>query len=488
MGSSVAAVAESPTALGAPGQATMGAAGPAAAGQVSNEDLYKVKSSYRAYSRIHCSFTFPETIPRPYPGDVTEDNSELIENLDTEQSLTSNEEVLEETLETLEKSEAEKAKLRIKEYEKAKNLALKRLDRDKLDYLEMDDEDKLLKYSPKYNIILSRIGETNGTVFVYTEYKTLEGIAVLKIVLKANGYGEFKLKKENNEYLLDIAEEDRDRPKFAVWGGDVEMSDLIRKIYNNDLAELPNTLQREVLELAQSAPDDGNLHGNLIKVLMTTKTGAEGIDLHNVRQVHIIEPYWNPVRLQQVMGRAVRMNSHINLPEDERYVDIYTYIAVAKADQLRSDKTLQNDFNGKTSDEILYEISQRKLNIMNSLLRLIKEASMDCTLNTVDTFDPEDPFTCVHYGAPSHLTRDDYSYIPNIHSERSDAEKARRYKRETWKPKWVQIRGKEYAVKPADKQGDPLFLFNADKVRAGVPGDPIGEVQQTEAGKKIILY
>ena len=176
------------------------------------------------------------------------------------------------------------------------------------------------------------------------------------------------------------------------------------------------------------------------------------------------------------------------LPEDERNVDIYTYIAVAKADQLRSDKTLQNDFNGKTSDEILYEISQRKLNIMNTLLRLIKESSMDCTLNTVDTYDPEDPFTCVNYGPPSRLTRGDYSYLPNIHTERTDAEKARRYKQEIWKPQYVKIRGKEYAMKPATKQGEPLLLFNADKVKSGVPGDPVGKVQITEGSRVVTLY
>ena len=44
-----------------------------------------------------------------------------------------------------------------------------------------------------------------------------------------------------------------------------------------------------------------------MKILLTTKTGAEGIDLKNVRQVHIVEPYWNPVRLKQVKGRAIRV-------------------------------------------------------------------------------------------------------------------------------------------------------------------------------------
>ena len=52
-----------------------------------------------------------------------------------------------------------------------------------------------------------------------------------------------------------------------------------------------------------------------IKVIMITKAGAEGLDLKNVRNVHIMEPYWYETRIQQVIGRAARYNSHIDLPE-----------------------------------------------------------------------------------------------------------------------------------------------------------------------------
>ena len=65
-----------------------------------------------------------------------------------------------------------------------------------------------------------------------------------------------------------------------------------------------------------------NLRGETIKILLTTKTGAEGRDLKNVRQVHIVEPYWNPVRIKQVK-RAVRVGSHIQLPEKKNSRNIY---------------------------------------------------------------------------------------------------------------------------------------------------------------------
>ena len=62
------------------------------------------------------------------------------------------------------------------------------------------------------------------------------------------------------------------------------------------------------------------------KILLTTKTGVEGIDLKNVRQVHVVEPYWNPVRIKQVKGRAVRVGSHLQLPPKDRTVDIFFYL------------------------------------------------------------------------------------------------------------------------------------------------------------------
>ena len=57
--------------------------------------------------------------------------------------------------------------------------------------------------------------------------------------------------------------------------------------------------------------------GEIIKVLMITSSGSEGINLRNTRYVHIMEPYWHPVRMEQVIGRARRICRHKDLPEAE---------------------------------------------------------------------------------------------------------------------------------------------------------------------------
>ena len=65
------------------------------------------------------------------------------------------------------------------------------------------------------------------------------------------------------------------------------------------------------------------MYGQNLLVLLTTSSGSEGINLKFVRQVHILEPYWNRVRIDQVIGRARRIESHILLPPDQQNVAVF---------------------------------------------------------------------------------------------------------------------------------------------------------------------
>ena len=438
------------------------------------------KSSYRAYSRMHCSFVFPETIPRPYPSDkLTEDELELLEK---DLIPDDDDERVDDPLEDF----AREKKAMLKKYEQAKEQTLKKLDKEKHDYLVANDANKLAKYSPKYNLIMNKILTTIGNIFVYTEYRSLEGIAVFEKVLKANGFAPFLLKRLDDGDYEQIYEspDDVDKPKFALWGGDPEMSDIIRKVYNNEFVELPPKLQAQIMS------DKGtNLRGETLKVLLTTKTGAEGIDLKNVRQVHIIEPFWNPVRLSQVKGRAVRVASHVELPPKERTVEIYTYIASIKKEDLKSDRIINDDSDGQCSDQVLYNISARKLQLMEDLLRLISEASIDCVLNSAETTNSKTKLNCVNYGAVK--TRN-YVTVPDIDKEVIDSEKNRVVKKTTWKPVFINIpikgRSREFALRKSEVADKPSLLFNAADMRLGIVGEPVGELYTLPDGRNKITF
>ena len=70
---------------------------------------------------------------------------------------------------------------------------------------------------------------------------------------------------------------------------------------------------------------------------MITASGAEGINLRNTRFVHIMEPYWHNVRLEQVVGRARRICSHQELPQEKRNVKVFLYMTTL-TDKQRTDK------------------------------------------------------------------------------------------------------------------------------------------------------
>ena len=150
---------------------------------------------------------------------------------------------------------------------------------------------------------------------------------------------------------------------------DNKKKEIFRLIYNSEFESLPSNCQKLVNQLHKRYGDDQNLHGNIIKVFMTTQTGAEGLDLKCVRQVHIMEPYWQPVLLEQVIGRAVRNESHLRLPVNEQNVKVFIYIAQLTKDQidnitganLRNDVAKYNDGLNKknkvvTSDEALFSL------------------------------------------------------------------------------------------------------------------------------------
>ena len=78
------------------------------------------------------------------------------------------------------------------------------------------------------------------------------------------------------------------------------------------------------LEL-KACTDPKNVNGEKVKVIIISSAGSEGLDFKNIRQVHILEPWFNLNRIDQIIGRAVRNKSHCDLPFNKRNVEIYLY-------------------------------------------------------------------------------------------------------------------------------------------------------------------
>jgi hypothetical protein len=117
-----------------------------------------------------------------------------------------------------------------------------------------------------------------------------------------------------------------------------------------------------------------NEHGQRIKVVIISKAGSEGIDFKNVRQVHIMEPWYNMNRIEQIIGRAVRNCSHADLPFVERNVQLFLYGTLLPASP-----------DVEAADLYVYRLAEAKAVQIGKVSRILKENAADCLLNIDQT-------------------------------------------------------------------------------------------------------
>jgi len=178
-----------------------------------------------------------------------------------------------------------------------------------------------------------------GPVLVYSNYVVMEGLQIFKIYLKYLGF---------TPYISH--DKGTDGYRYMEYHGGIDPSD-----------------RRKVLDIF-NRPD--NVRGNISKIVMISPAGAEGISLNNVRQVHIMEPYWHEVRITQMIGRAIRQCSHRDLPIEERVVTVFRY------------KSIRGSGMDKwTTDQYIEDMARSKDGLISSFLDAMKEASIDCVLN-----------------------------------------------------------------------------------------------------------
>lgn len=109
---------------------------------------------------------------------------------------------------------------------------------------------------------------------------------------------------------------------------------------------------------------ENNKLGEIIPILVITSAGSEGISLKQTRYVHIMEPYWNHNRTEQVIGRARRLCSHVELDEKYRDVSVFQYVSRINVE--------------KSVDESILQIATEKKKIIDSIYNIFMDVSVDC--------------------------------------------------------------------------------------------------------------
>jgi hypothetical protein len=235
-------------------------------------------------------------------------------------------------------------------------------------------KESLKEFAPKMKRIIDRIQKSNGPCLVYSQYRTKQGIGAFAQVLELYGYSEVKVSRSKGEYQIKKEKEKENGGKkkkhYIVFKTDTDTSktQLLMDIFNKNVSGLPSSIQLADLD---------------VQVILITQAGSEGISLKGVRQVHIMEPYWNYIRVQQIIGRAIRAKSHNHLDPAERIVDVYVYLATLTKEQAEDMKWDDGKLSdaGVSTDETIYRIAKKKQDTLDHLLKMMKETAMDCKIH-----------------------------------------------------------------------------------------------------------
>ena len=313
-------------------------------------------------------------------------------------------------------------------------------------------------FSPKLKRMLERVKENVGTddfrnQFIYSTYRELEGLGIFGAILEANGFQKYRLIQDGGLYKEDPTM-DPTKPAFAFYTGDedAEYREICRYIFNEDYKGLDTEFSRHSQSIRESILKRGNK--KLLCILMGTAAAAEGLNLMNVRHIHITEPHWNPARHDQVIGRGIRLCSHATrqkledgniikepVPVEERTIAISFYVTVFSEAQkttsvgfnivpIRRTDTRQKFYNAPdvpgarppedfmSSDEFLYEISYEKSRITSGITRLLKQAAVDCEIHRKLHSKEQPVLQCMRFD--STVKGEDAAYHPNIKDDELD--------------------------------------------------------------------
>ena len=246
-------------------------------------------------------------------------------------------------------------------------------------------------FSIKFYTILTNINKLivgqkgPATAFIYSNLVKAGGMELFAEVLLQNGYLEYQddakqydIKDETIDYKTGITYLDFKKKKMnmsdfrpatfiLITGGSDEMGE-----------DLPEIKQKIIQEIFNSSD---NIDGRHIKFILGSRVMNEGVTLKNLKEVHIIDVFFNIPKAEQVIGRAIRMCVHQDVINDDyKYpsVNVYRYVAAL------------NDKNKLSTDELLYQKAELKYLTVKEVERGLKEVSMDCPLLLHANMFPEE--------------------------------------------------------------------------------------------------
>ncbi len=235
------------------------------------------------------------------------------------------------------------------------NFSLPLDEMDTKNYSKIDEKYFTKEASPKIDLLTDRLFKGKKPALIYSQF-IASGLAVIVRYLEKKGAKQWT---QVGDRALSGDAPVGSKPiwRFATISGGITPKD------------------RDIIQQAFNDPE--NMYGEIIAFLLISESGAEGLDLKNIREVHILEPYWDYARIEQVIGRANRRGSHAALPDEERTVHSTVYVSGVN-------KKLKNREN-ETIDERFLRNALRKHKLNGEFLEAIREVCLECVTNHYDS-------------------------------------------------------------------------------------------------------
>ena len=225
----------------------------------------------------------------------------------------------------------------------------------------------LENYSCKLYTISNLIKKTKGTIVIYSNF-IWSGVIPIALMLEHMGfsrYGGNDILNMRGKVTEQVNYKDIKNPKYCILSsehekeimGDTKIDDLLSVINNSN-----------------------NSNGSNIKVVIMSPVASEGLSFKNIREIHILDPWYHLNTTEQAIGRAIRNCSHSSLPLEERNVSVMLHSAILP------------DNNIETEDLHAYRLSATKYNLISQVDKVIKENAMDCNLLKHNNYFPRDLF------------------------------------------------------------------------------------------------
>jgi hypothetical protein len=219
-------------------------------------------------------------------------------------------------------------------------------------------------YSGKYAKIAEIIKKSKGIVIIYSRWIEC-GIIPIAIMLEHMGF----TREGTNNILSEPAitnpvdYPDIKYPKYCILSSE-------NPVYmgNTTIDKLRNKIINPL-----------NTNGELVKVVLMTQVASEGLNFLNIREIHILDPWFHFNRIDQIIGRGIRNCSHNKLPIEERNVTVYLHCAI-------------NNYKKESLDVNAYRIATRKLYKSYIIDEIIRNNSIDCALFKNINYFPKSMF------------------------------------------------------------------------------------------------